>query len=63
MAIDESRVSDGIMGGAARPMPDRGVTSGVTDTYGADLKQGYNKISGGGGANIVQPGQPRMEGC
>lgn len=64
MAIDESRTADGKMGSAARPMPDRGVTSGVTDTYGADLKQGYNTISGGnGGGNLVIPGKPRMEGC
>lgn len=28
-------------------LPDRGVTTGVTDTYGANLKQGYDKISTG----------------
>lgn len=64
MAIDESRVSDGKMGGAARPMPDRGVTTGVTDSYGANLQQGFDKITGGnGGGNLVIPGKPRMEGC
>lgn len=28
-------------------LPDRGVTTGVTDSYGADLAKGYNKISAG----------------
>lgn len=62
MAIDESRMPDGKMGGAARPMPNRGVSTGVTDSYGADLERGYNKVNGGGGGTIVKPGQPRMEG-
>lgn len=35
----------GVVAGDTKPMPDRGVNTGVTDTYGSNLQQGYN--SGG----------------
>ena len=28
-------------------LPDRGVSTGVTDTYGADLEKGFNRLSPG----------------
>ncbi len=30
----------GVLQGDDKPMPDRGTSTGVTDTYGADLSQG-----------------------
>lgn len=32
----------GQLGGDTKPMPDRGVNTGVTDTYDSNLAQGYN---------------------
>lgn len=42
----------GTVGGDTKPLPDRGVNTGVTDTYGSNLNQGYN--SGGGISGSTQ---------
>ena len=38
-------------------MPDRGVRTGVTDTYGADLEQGYNSLGSITGATTSDPAE------
>lgn len=40
-----NRMPDGENSSAIRPMPDRGVMSGVTDTYDSNLEAGYNNVS------------------
>lgn len=60
--MDETRMPAGETQTAAHAMPDKGVTSGVTDTYGADLKQGYNKVSGDCG-QCETPKPARMGDC
>ena len=32
----------GVVQGDNKPLPDRGVNTGVTDTYGSNLQQGYD---------------------
>ncbi len=60
--MQDSRMPAGETQPAARPMPDKGVTSGVTDTYGADLKQGFNQVSGDCG-QCEMPQPARMGDC
>jgi len=37
----------GELQGDTKPMPDRGTSTGVSDTYGADLSQGASNSMGG----------------
>lgn len=59
---DTNRMPAGEAQPASRNMPDRGVTTGVTDAYGADLKQGFNQVSGSTG-QLDSPKPARMEDC
>jgi len=38
---------DGVVEGDTKPMPDRGVMTGVSDTYGADIGQEATNSMGG----------------
>lgn len=51
----------GELQGDDKPMPDRGVNSGVTDTYHSDLNKGYN--SGGGIGGDTKSDTNRMPEC
>lgn len=59
MPLNEDRMPDGEVSSAIRPMADRGVMSGVTDTYDSNLEAGYNRVSD---KAHPSPDHPRMEG-
>lgn len=46
---------NGQVQGDTKDLPDRGVSTGVTDTYGGDLKQGFNNHGGIGSDTKSDP--------
>ena len=53
---------NGMVHGTDRDLPDRGVTSGVTDTYGADLSgDAINRINGINGMGDAAKSDPWEE--
>lgn len=52
--MDKKYVPSGILQGDTSPMPDRGISTGVTDTYGANLS-GTNRIGSLGNAAKSDP--------